>query len=257
VYERRGLAARVESCVLRAKYEKVDHTHQFLVASLLWARESYSRRVDGFGPLPPGKSLRSAAGAGGGGHTSPEHIMSCLFGPFQVRVDPWEVDYGPDTPLEPLADEGGKAVTVDVDVERRGDQWDHLTPTAPRPPERLYFIDGVRRLETRLVVRHNGRFLYGGFGSFAVGCVEARPGQAAFGTVDLGRQVVLGSDQRLPKDIPVHDDLVYRAESTKEEGPDAPLRTSQANMRSAEARLWVTCRSLTNESCPMPSGCRG
>ena len=26
--------------------------------------------------------------------------MPSLFGPFRVRVDPWEVDYGSETPLE-------------------------------------------------------------------------------------------------------------------------------------------------------------
>jgi hypothetical protein len=158
-----------------------------------------------------------------------------LFGPFQVRVDPWEVDYGSETPLEPLDDKPDEDVILDVELPPG--QWAPLNPGPVRSPERVYFVDGVRRLETRLVVNNDGRVLHGGFGSFAVGCVEVRPGRATFGDKDLGREVVLGSGQRLPQDVPVRPNLVYTARSAKEAEPDAPLRTIQANMRRAEVRL--------------------
>lgn len=161
--------------------------------------------------------------------------MASLFGPFQVRVDPWQVEYGSETPLEPLDDRPDEDVALDIEVPEAG--WAPLTPGPARSPERMYFIDGVRRLETRLVVRRSGQLLHGGFGSFAVGCVEVRPGRAAFGAMDLGRQVVLGSGQRLPSDVPVRQQLVYEAGSTQASEPDAPLRTIQANMRRAEGQL--------------------
>jgi hypothetical protein len=166
----------------------------------------------------------------------PNHVTaSPLFGPFQVRVDPWEVDYGSETPLEPLDDKPYEDVLLDVELPT--DHWAPLNPGPVRSPERMYFVDGVRRLETRLVVSNNGQLLHGGFGSFAVGCVEVRPGRAMFGDKDVGRDVVLGSGQRLPKDVPVRPNLVYTARSAKETEPDAPLRTIQANMRRAEVRL--------------------
>jgi hypothetical protein len=161
--------------------------------------------------------------------------MPGLFGPFQVRVDPWEADYGSETPLAPLDDEPDEDVVLDVELPP--ERWTPLTPGPARAPERVYFIDGVRRLETRLVVRSNGQLLHGGFGSFAVGCVEVRPGRAAFGEKDLGREVILGSDQRLPQDVTVRPNLTYAAGSAKEAEPDAPLRAIQANMRRAEFRL--------------------
>jgi hypothetical protein len=163
------------------------------------------------------------------------NAMPSLFGPFQVRVDPWEVDYGSETPLSPLDDEPDEAVTLDVELP--ADRWIPLEPGPVCAPECLCFIDGVRRLETRLLVGHGGRLLHGGFGSFAVGCVEARPGRARFGEYELGREVVLGSNERLPQDVAVRADLVYKAKSAKEVEPDAPLRTIQADMRRAELRL--------------------
>src|SRR5262249_40402995 len=115
--------------------------------------------------------------------------------------------------------------------------WNYLMPGPATAPERLYFVDGVRRLETRLLVHRDGRLLHGGFGSYAVGCVEVQGGRASFGQSEVGREVVLGSDQRLPQDVPVRPNLVYAAKSTQEEEPDAPLRTIQAHMRRAEGHL--------------------
>jgi hypothetical protein len=167
--------------------------------------------------------------------------MPGLFGPFRVRVDPWEVDYGSETPLEPLDDQPDEDVVIDIELPP--DRWTPLNPRPVRAPERVYFVDGVRRLESRLVVSNNGQLLHGGFGSFAVGCVEVRPDRAAFGEKDLGREVILGSGQRLPQDVAVRPSLVYAARSAKEAEPDAPLRTIQANMRRAEFRL---ARRLTD-----------
>src|SRR5262249_33147620 len=133
--------------------------------------------------------------------------MTPLFGQFQVRVDPWEIDYGSETPLEPLDDDPDEDVVLDVELPP--DQWRPLNPGPVSAPERVYFIDGVRRLEARLVVNNDGQLLHGGFGSFAVGCVEVRPGRAAFGSKDLGREVILGSGQRLPHDVPVRPNLTY------------------------------------------------
>jgi hypothetical protein len=158
-----------------------------------------------------------------------------MFGPFQLRVDPWGVDYGSETPLQPLGDEPDADVALDVELPP--ERWAHVAPGSVRSPERLYFVDGVRRLEARLLVRRNHSLLYGGFGGFAVGCVEVRPGRATFGDMDLGREVVLGSGERLPQDVPVRGNLVYAARSAKETEPDAPLRTIQADMRRAEVRL--------------------
>src|SRR5262249_2618561 len=140
-----------------------------------------------------------------------------------------------ETPLELLVDQPQEAVALDVELP--ADRWAPLMPGVVCPPQRVYFIDGVRRLETRLLVRRNGSLLHGGFGSFALGSVEGRPGRAAFGEQELGRQVVLGSGHRLPQDVPVRANLTYEARSTLGREPDAPLRALQSEMRQAEFRL--------------------
>jgi len=161
--------------------------------------------------------------------------MASLFGAFDVRVDPWEVNYGSETPLEGVTDSESEDVAVDVEVH--ADSWKPIVPQLAPVPEHLWFVDGVRRLETRLLVRHKDSLLHGAFGSFAAGSVQMSGGTASFGPTKVGRQVVVGSGQTLPASIAVHYGLLYEPRSAKESEPDAPLRTIQSNMRSAEGEL--------------------
>ena len=74
--------------------------------------------------------------------------MATLFGDFRVRIDPWEVDYGDQTPL--LSLEARPDQQVDHEVEVSDGQWSALTPSdSTAVPERVVFVDGVRRLEGR------------------------------------------------------------------------------------------------------------
>jgi len=161
--------------------------------------------------------------------------MAGLFGDFNVRIDPWEVDYGSQTPLESISEEAAEDVATDVEVPSH--QWKAVIPQPAAAPEGLWFVDGVRRLETRLMVRRDTGLCHGAFGSFAVGCVQVRDGEASFGPMTIGRQVVLGSNQQLPCAILVRDNLLYEARSAKGPEPDAPLRAIQGSMRDAEGQL--------------------
>jgi hypothetical protein len=161
--------------------------------------------------------------------------MARLFGDFDVRVDPWEVDYGSETPLESVSEQPEEDVALDVDIPVA--QWKPVAPAPVRAPTRLWFVDGIRRLESRLVVRQTGRLLHGAFGSFAVGGVDMGKGKASFGPSRIHRQVVLGSGQQLAHDVPINEKLVYQPRTSEETEPNAPLRALQANMRSAEGLL--------------------
>ena len=56
---------------------------------------------------------------------------------------------------------------MDVTVER-GD-WEAVRPPAAAAPARVFFVDGVRRVEHRLLVEGDAGSLYGLLGSFGVG----------------------------------------------------------------------------------------
>ena len=159
-----------------------------------------------------------------------------LFGGFRIRVDPWEVDYGGQTPLS-VEDERPQE-KVDHEVELPEGEWRAIEPPqAATLPSRVVFIDGVRRLEARLQARHGQELIYGAFGSYAVGSSTLKGSTAGFGEIRVFRTAVMGAGHCLPSPIRVHEDLVFVAESTPDTEVDGPLRHVQNRMRNAEAAL--------------------
>ena len=163
-----------------------------------------------------------------------------------LRADPWMPDYG--MGFEASADE--PPAGVDHSVESTN--W-----SLARIPERSYrgavwFVDGVRRVELRLLADSNERRAPGLFGSYAVGGVlceassygAARPGRepgraAAFGAHEVSRAVILGGGLRAERiDVPAGAGrLVFEPSSVAGDEPDAPLLGLQDLMRKAEGRL--------------------
>ncbi len=169
----------------------------------------------------------------GGANTLP---MSSLFGSFRVRIDPWEVEYGDQTPLAPVDDPAPEHVRHEIEV--RDGEWQAIVPLASGTlPRRVVFIDGVRRLEARVQARQGEQLIYGGFGSYAVGAVEVEDLSASFGTIRVFRSAVLGSGACLPEPIHVRPGLIYQPESAPNSEVDGPLRHIQNSMRHAEAKL--------------------
>ena len=70
-----------------------------------------------------------------------------LFGGWSLRIDPWEVDYGDQTPL--AASDDQPAENVDCEVECIASNWQVLTPARTELRRRIVLIDGVRSLEAR------------------------------------------------------------------------------------------------------------
>ena len=161
--------------------------------------------------------------------------MASLFSPFQVRVDPWQADYGSETPLTPLEEEPKDP--PDPNVELPAAEWRPIRPRPAELPRRLYFVDGVRRLESRLQVRHNGGFLHAAFGSYAVGCVHVADRTASFGESQPGRLLVYGSGHKPSQDVTIRSHWQYCADSASDHEPDAPLRLILNRMRQAEGQL--------------------
>lgn len=72
-----------------------------------------------------------------------------LFGEFQVRIDPWQAEYGPELAADSEASEAQESGLEDVDVPRS--LWRQILPTAAVLPA-LIFVDGVRRIEARFQI---------------------------------------------------------------------------------------------------------
>lgn len=145
-----------------------------------------------------------------------------------LRADPWMPDYG--MGFEVAMDEEPAART-DPFVET--EDWSRGRGGVPRA-EALWFVDGVRRAELRLVASDGARRGPGLFGSYAVGSVRSN-GRADFGPHAVRRALVLGGG--LSGDGLTLGELAFAMECEPKGDPDAPLLRLQVLMRAAEADL--------------------
>ena len=159
-----------------------------------------------------------------------------IFGELAVRLDPWQVDYGAELQLDETEDNGQEEAVV-LDIELPPEEWRPISPGAATMPGQLIFVDGVRRVEARLIIRRQGRVCHGAFGSHAVGAVRVAGGAASCDAPRVGRLVVIGSGERIEGLIPVSPGLTYEPISTFDSDPDGPLRAIQEQMRIEEERL--------------------
>jgi hypothetical protein len=167
-----------------------------------------------------------------------------LFGTLDVRIDPWQVDYGTELPL-PTANDDTIEEDIILDLETPLGNWAPIAPVTPDSIPRLVFVDGVRRLEARLLVRDGDKVVHGGFGSHAVGCVEVAESQATSGVARVDRVVALGAGRLLPDAVSLSPSAIYRPITTADPEPEGPLRAIQEEMRAAEEKL---ARELSDQA---------
>ena len=115
---------------------------------------------------------------------------------YRIRVDPWSTEY--ESALQILPEEDADAA-VELGVE--GPEWQPLRPAPAALPAGVFFVDGVRRIEHRLLIESEGRTLFGLLGSFGVRGVHtqrclAHPFRAPGGRRDDSSRSVAGSPER-------------------------------------------------------------
>jgi hypothetical protein len=149
-----------------------------------------------------------------------------------LRADPWQPAYG-------MGFEGTEPETdalVDPTVET--DNWSLPRVPAVDPPRTTWFIDGVRRLELRLLATANGRQRPAAFGSYAAGSVRCAD-RAEFGEHCVERRLIVGGGLPL-EDVTVAcggAQLTFAGLGELSAEPDQLLWKLQDEMRLAEATL--------------------
>jgi len=160
-----------------------------------------------------------------------------LFGDLEVHIDPWAVEYGPGFPAE--ADEEVRPEQVLLDVESPLTSWRAIqpTPASSSMARCVVFVDGVQRIEARLIVTREVLIAHGAFGSYAVGSVEIENGAAAYGQWLVKRLVILASSQSIPASVDLMPGVYYLPISTVGTNPQAPARMLHNEMRAEEERF--------------------
>src|SRR6185295_9834685 len=158
---------------------------------------------------------------------------------YTVRLDPWSADY--DSGLQLVESDEETWVEVDTAVEVAPDDWRPIRPGRGPRPATLAFVDGVRRIEHRLLLESDDeRLVFGLLGSYAVGatCVD---GRARVAHEQVERVACVGGGVALSRlEAPVpggRQTLVFTPQATPENTPIAPVQCLQNSMRRREAAL--------------------
>ena len=150
-----------------------------------------------------------------------------------LRADPWDPGYGM----------GYEAVAEETPLPRSDplvESTDWSGPVVPGTPapEPIWFVDGVRRVELRVVAARDGRRVPGLFGSFGVGSVHCG-GVARFDDHRICRAVILCCGV-LPDraEVPVgRSSLIFEPTTDPGSDPNRPLLRLQELMRREEESL--------------------
>jgi hypothetical protein len=154
---------------------------------------------------------------------------------YTFRLDPCAADY--DAAIQwNEAEEPSPG--VDVTVERTDKA---VRPPAAAVPGRVFFVDGVRRVEHRLLVEGDAGSLYGLLGSFGVGAACLGHKSARITHEHIGRLCVVGGGVLMPGvNAPVpggRSTMVFEPRRVPENTPMAQLDGLQTAIGEGEAPL--------------------
>jgi len=155
---------------------------------------------------------------------------------MRLRLDPWPGDYDGALQIE----EFDQTQTAEIDTEVETSVWAGVPPQDRGRPCRIVFIDGVRRIDARVLGESSsGQPVYGMFGSLAAGAVEVEANRALVKQVAVRRYLILGSNESGDAEAFQIGNVVvtFESYSAVDGAPTAPMLALQNLMRSEEANL--------------------
>lgn len=152
----------------------------------------------------------------------------------RLHVEAWAPEYG--ASVEPIDDLAPTEGSVDIGVEGR--PWDPIPGRDDGVPL-VAFVDGVRRIDARLVLDDPDSGPVPGIcGSYAIGAVlwdrGARNSEVIGAAVHRLAVMAKGRKAEIPPGGPA---LTYEMESVADDDPGSLLRRFQGRMRLSEAAL--------------------
>jgi uncharacterized protein len=151
-----------------------------------------------------------------------------------LRLDPWPPEY--DSAVQFGDIEVGGAASIDARVETP--EWRVIRPDVAHYYEELCFVDGVRRIEARVLTDSKEKMIHGLFGSVGVGAVRIRGTNASFAELTVDRFLILGGGlfQTERIQVGIHT-LAFEGLSSAMNSPMEMLGELQNVMRTREAEL--------------------
>lgn len=160
---------------------------------------------------------------------------------MRLRLDPWPADYEAPVAIEEFTTPADHRIDCEVETHN----W-VAVPAEPVAKPVCFFVDGVRRVEARVLANLPEGLAHGLFGSLAAGFVESKNNTARIGEIRVRRFLIMGSGQAQARSIRIGSEPVgFEAHATPQNSPSGVLAELQSLMRSEEAAL---AESLTAQS---------
>lgn len=154
--------------------------------------------------------------------------------PTRLLLDPWSPDYE-----APIQIDGPEMVgTGEIDPSVETVEWKPIKP-AQVTSRRICFVDGVRRIDARVLAQDkDGTLIHGLFASAGVGCVASEGGHAKYERVVIYRYLILGGGRQKAERITAGTQIV-RFEGIASPGDTQQdlINCLQNEMRTHEAGL--------------------
>jgi hypothetical protein len=156
---------------------------------------------------------------------------------LRLRLDPWPADYEASILFDEAEVSGRARIETDIECSL----WTAIPPQTAAISCNCHFVDGVRRVDARVIGGENGILTHGLFGSIATGSVHACAQAARFSEIRVDRFLILGSGESKAGRLTIGDTVVpFAAHSSPDNSPNGVLAELQKLMRDAEERLAVS-----------------
>lgn len=158
---------------------------------------------------------------------------------MKFSVESWAPEYGIAADAERL-DEAVDRITIDVECAVA--DWAPITPIpAAHPPERMMFVDGVRRIDARVWIHDGDRAHVAVCASVAAGAVVCNGGRAAITEVLTERGLFAPPTSGAGPIVTRHTTYLYVP--TVADDPDSMYLAIHERMTALESRI------ATSEAC--------
>jgi len=143
------------------------------------------------------------------------------------------------------------AAVVNPDVEMDG--WRAVDPHPIKEYEEMCFVDGVRRIDARVLADGEGKVIHGLFGSIGIGAVRVRETSASFTDIEVDRFLIMGDGIRRSAEVQIGNCvLTFQGLASPSNSPLELLGELQNLMRTREAD--VGRRLSCSEVCVFADG---
>jgi len=152
----------------------------------------------------------------------------------RLLLDPWSPDY--ETPVA-FDGEVSAGFRGEVDVRVESAEWVAVGPgeTPGWSPVRVCFVDGVRRVEARVMADDGGHMVHGLLASVGVGAVVCQEGsRAVYDAIRVSRYLLTGSGRSVAMDA---CGLWFEPQTVAGSMPEDLVNAMQQIMRTREAEL--------------------